>query len=274
VTFAVLFIPSTLFAQAYEFEFDRISIENGLSQSSIFTIVQDQKGFLWFGTQDGLNKYDGYKFTVFKHDPADSFSIADNWITSLCEDYLGHIWVGTAGGGLNKFDPVTEKFHHYRHNNNNSLNQENNRIQVILEDSDRTIWVGTEGGGLSKVDPVTGRFTDFLNDENKTTSLSNNRILSLLDDRNGNLWIGTAEGGLSVLMKNRKDEGIFKNFTHDNHDRTSLSSGRILSLMEDSNGKIWIGTDAGLNLYDPVNNQFYRFQNNPENDYSLSNDVI
>ena len=274
VSVAVLLFPALIAAQTYEYEFDRISIEDGLSQSSVLTIIQDQKGFLWFGTQDGLNKYDGYKFTVFKNNPADSLSITDNWITSLCEDHLGNIWVGTAGGGLNKFDPVTEKFQYYGHHINDSMSPEYKRVQVVLEDSDHFIWVGTDGGGLSKLDPVTREYTDFLSSDDKRTSLSDNHIKTLLEDQNGNLWIGTSEGGLSVLMKNEKEKGIFKNFSHVPDDGTSLSSNQILSMLEDSSGKLWVGTDAGLNLYDPVNNQFYRFKNNPQTDYSLSNDVI
>jgi ligand-binding sensor domain-containing protein/signal transduction histidine kinase len=270
----ILFIPSILSAQVYEFEFDRISIEKGLSQSSVFTIIQDKKGFLWFGTQDGLNKFDGYNFTVFKHNSADSLSISDNWITSLCEDHLGNIWVGTSGGGLNKFDPITERFIHYKHQNNDPMNQEYSRVQSVLEDSDRNLWIGTDGGGLSKLDRSTGKFINFIHDENINTSINDNRIQSLLEDQNGNLWIGTNDGGLSLLKKDLKNQAIFQRFTHLPNDRFSLSSNRILSLFEDSNGKIWIGTDTGLNLYDPVNNQFYRFKNNPKNEYSLSNNVI
>lgn len=272
--FIILIRPSILPAQAYQFEFDRISIEEGLSQSSIFSILQDKRGFLWFGTQDGLNKYDGYKFTVFKHNPADSLSISDNWITSLCEDHNGDIWIGTSGGGLNRFNTVTEQFHYYMHKENDQMSQEYGHIQAVLEDNEHNIWIGTDGGGLSKLDLNTGKFTDFLHDDNNDSSISNNRIQTLLEDKNGNLWIGTVEGGLSLLKKKSREEGVFNNFRHLQKDPSSLSSNRILSLFEDSSGKIWIGTDAGLNLYDPVNNQFYRFKNNPNNDYSLSNNVI
>jgi ligand-binding sensor domain-containing protein/signal transduction histidine kinase len=154
------------------------------------------------------------------------------------------------------------------------MGQEYSLVQVVLEDSDRNIWVGSEGGGLSKLDPATGIFVDFLHDENNNTSINNNRIKTLLEDQNGNIWIGTSEGGLALLKKEVKGEGIFENFSHVSQDRSSLSSNRVLSLFEDSRGKIWIGTDNGLNLYDPVNNQFYRFKNNPKNEHSLSNDVI
>jgi len=270
-----IFISSNiLFPQAYEFEFDRISIEKGLSQSSIFAIIQDENGFLWFGTQDGLNKFDGYEFRVFKHHPTDSFSLSDNWVTSLYEDHLGKIWVGTSGGGVNKFDPIEEKFHHYTYKKNDPTHQEHNQIQSILEDNEHNLWIGTNGGGLSILNRQTGKFINYQNDEKNPTSISDNDILSLLEDRHGNLWIGTADGGLCLLKKENKREGLFQRFVHDPMDRVSVSSNRVLSLLEDSSGKIWVGTDMGLNLYDPVNNQFYRFKNNPKNDFSLSNNVI
>ena len=93
-------------------QFDRIPSELGLSQNLISAILQDRKGFLWFGTKDGLNRFDGYKFTVYRHDPYDSTSLSDSYITALLEDRAGRMWVGTLGGGLNLFDRATEIFHH------------------------------------------------------------------------------------------------------------------------------------------------------------------
>jgi ligand-binding sensor domain-containing protein/signal transduction histidine kinase len=270
-----VFISSNiLFSQTYDFDFERISIEKGLSQSSIFAILQDKNGFLWFGTQDGLNKFDGYEFKIFKHNPADSFSISDNWITSLCEDHLGNIWVGTSGGGVNRFDPIEEKFHHYTQGKNDPNFQEYSQIHSILEDSQDQLWVGTNGGGLSILNRVTGKFINFQYDEKNPTSISTNKIQSLLEDKNGDLWIGTDDGGLCLLKREHTQKGIFQRFIHNPNDRNSISSNRVLSLLQDSSGKLWIGTDMGLNLFDPVNSQFYRFKNNPKNEFSLSNNVI
>ena len=113
-----MLVPSLLFPQTYELDFERISIEQGISQSTIFSVLQDRQGFLWFGTQDGLNRYDGYTFTVFKHHVDDSTSISDNWITALCEDPAGNILVGTFEGGLNIFDPLHNEFKTFLQNSN------------------------------------------------------------------------------------------------------------------------------------------------------------
>jgi ligand-binding sensor domain-containing protein len=266
--------PSLLRAQTYEMEFHRISIEMGLSQSSIFAIMEDRQGFLWFGTQDGLNKYDGYTFKIFKHIPADSSSISDNWITSICEDHLGNIWIGTSGGGLNKFDPIHERFTTYQQEINGKNELEYNRVQVVFEDSDRYLWIGTEGGGLSRFNPSSAKFTHFIHDPNNAKSISDNRIRVILEDQAGNLWIGTYGGGLSVLKKENKDAGMFYKYVHHPNDMSTLSSNCIQSLYTDSIGNLWVGTDDGLNLYDPEKKQFKRYKQNPGNPNSLSNNVI
>ena len=266
--------PSSTHAQNYELEFEHISIENGLSQSTVFTILQDRNGFLWFGTQDGLNRFDGYNFKVFKHDPTDSLSLSDNWVTSISEDHTGNIWVGTLGGGLCQFDPVREKFSTYLYTSDNKDNAVYNRVQVVLEDSDRQLWVGTEGGGLNKLDSTRRQFTNFKHDPGNIESICGNSVGALLEDRAGNLWIGTYDGGLSVIKKSNKESLIFDKYVHDPKDIYTLSSNHILSLFEDSSGKLWIGTDSGLNLYDPVNNQFWRFQHDPRDQFSLSNDAV
>ncbi len=101
----ILCLAAALLAQNDEIEFDRISLEQGLSQCSIFAIIQDHHGFLWFGTQDGVNRYDGYGFTIFKYDPYNPEALSDNFVTAVYEDRSGTIWIGTHAGGLNKFNP-------------------------------------------------------------------------------------------------------------------------------------------------------------------------
>ena len=114
--FLIVINPSQkIFSQSYNIDFDRVGIEQGLSQSSVQAIVQDSLGFLWFATQDGLNQYDGYNFKIFKHETNDSLSISDDWISALCIDQAGNLWIGTAGGGLNKYDKNKGLFRQYRH---------------------------------------------------------------------------------------------------------------------------------------------------------------
>src|SRR5829696_8111255 len=115
--------------------FEHISIEQGLSQSSVRVIFQDSRGFLWFGTEDGLNRYDGYTFKIYKPDPDVPNSLSDRWITSIVEDKNGYLWIGTRLGGLNRYDPRTEQFAHFMHEDTNPLSISDNLVNVLYIDA-------------------------------------------------------------------------------------------------------------------------------------------
>ena len=149
-------------------KFKRLSVEAGLSQSTVNCILQDSKGFMWFGTDDGLNKYDGYGFMIYKHNPDDPFSISHNQIWSLFEDSSGILWIGTFGGGLNRFDRDSEKFTHYDANDFQNLTDEpeefRNVVRYIVENPPGVLWIATYGGGLVKFDVKSGVFTSYAPD--------------------------------------------------------------------------------------------------------------
>ena len=126
----------TLISQAQRIEFDHISVEQGLSRGVVFSILQDRKGFKWFGTADGLNKYDGYNFTVYKPDPENPHSVGHNVIWTLYEDRTGVLWIGTVGSGLNKFDRDTARFTHYKHDPNDPRSLSHNDVRTIYEARD------------------------------------------------------------------------------------------------------------------------------------------
>jgi len=272
--FALLQPVQNLHAQnpARGIKFERFSREQGLSQSSVFCILQDRQGFMWFGTLDGLNKYDGYNFTVYKHDALDSTSLSDNLVTSIYEDSASRnmLWIGT-GGGLNRFDRATERFTHFVNDPKNPHSLSNNSIRSIYEDHAGTLWIGTSGGGLNKFDREKERFIRYVNDPKNPRSLSNNSIWSIYEDHAGTLWIGT-RGGLNKFDREKEQ---FTHFVNDPKNPHSLSHNDISSIYEDHAGTLWIGTrGGGLNKLDREKEQFTRFVNDPKNPHSLSNNHV
>ena len=147
---AVLFCLARLPVEARNLQFEQITTEDGLSQSAVMVIAQDDRGYIWIGTQEGLNRYDGYEFKVFEHDASDKNSLPDDWVWSLLVDHKGRLWVGTNDGGLSRYDADKDNFVNYQHipEATNSLNS--NQVGFILEDSQHFIWIASNGGGLSR----------------------------------------------------------------------------------------------------------------------------
>ena len=169
--------------------FERIGVEQGLSQSSVNTIFQDSEGFLWFGMEDGLNRYDGYTFKVYRPDVDNPDAISDRWVTALAEDDDGNLWVGTCQGELNRFDPRSGLFTVYQRDPVQKSSLTDDWIRCLLFDSRGILWVGTSRG-LDRFDPETGTFIHLTTDN----GLTSNRINVLYEDGQGKLWIGTNEG--------------------------------------------------------------------------------
>jgi len=272
-TIVVFILSSAISAHAQEPspQFDRLSIEHGLSNSSVLSIHQDRQGFLWIGTLDGLNKYDGYQFTTYRHDPSNPNTVSDNAIWVIHQDQAGALWLGT-NGGLNRFDPATETFVNYRYDPANKNSLSHDRIWAIHEDGLGVLWIGTDGGGLNRFDPVSETFTVYRHDANDPNSLNDNRVMAIAEDQHGILWVGTWDGGL-----NRFDPATetFTHFRHDPSRANSLSHNRVLAIHVDQQNIIWIGTwDSGLNRFDPVTESFTLFRHRPSDPTSLSNDDI
>ena len=187
-------IPNTL---NQNLQFERLSVEHGLSQSTVNCILQDSKGYMWFGTLNGLNKYDGYSFSNYRHDPDDPNSISSDQIFSICEDSSSDLWIGTLDG-LNKFDSVHETFVSYRHIPSDENSLSHNVINVVYEDRSGMLWVGTPFG-LNRLDKETGKFTRYRCNPNDPMGLSHNNISAIYEDTNNYLWIGTSGGGITKL---------------------------------------------------------------------------
>lgn len=245
------FIGSSGSAQS-DLRFKTVSLLQGLSQSTVNSIVQDDKGFIWIGTQDGLNRYDGYSFKVYKHNPQDPNSLSDNYIQTLFVDSKGVLWIGTYGGGISIFDRQTEKFTNFRNDEKNASSLSNNLVMAITEDDKGNIWIGTSGG-LNRFNQKSKVFERFLHSSEVTTSISSNKIRCLFYDTLNRLWIGTADNGFNLLLKGSTN---FKRFVS-NGRNGSLSNNFVQCISQTSDGELLIGTSGGgVNYFDPQENTF------------------
>ncbi len=259
IVLMTLTLTTRLYAQ--ELKFEHLSVAEGLSQSAVLCILQDSHGFMWFGTEDGLNKYDGYQFTVYKHDPGNPNSLSNNYIWAIHEDDTGILWVAT-GNGLNKFDLAHDTFVHYRHDENDPKSLSHNDVRAVYEDHTGTLWIGTMGGGINKFDRQTETFVRYQHDDNNPQSLSHNDIYwnnSIYEDSTGTLWIGTYGGGLNKFVRETE---TFVRYQHDTNNPNSLSNDSIYSVYEDSAGSLWIGTIEGLNKFDRETDAFAHYLSN------------
>lgn len=248
--------------------FEQISIEQGLSQSVVNAILQDRRGFLWVGTDDGLNRYDGYTFKIYKPDIDDPASLSDASITCLLEDASGNIWIGTKLGGLNRYDPASGAFTRYLHDKDAPQGISSNFINALASDKNG-LWVGTDKG-LDHLDVASGEFTHYTFTE-QAPGASSNSVRALLAHSNGQVWIGTSNGGLSVYDSS---SGQFTHYKHDEHNPASLAGNRVLSLAEGHNGEVWAGTTNGLSRFHPDTQRFTHFHHESDNPGSLAGNMV
>jgi len=261
-------------AQFQESKFQRLSIEDGLSQSSIQAILQDSQGFMWFGTEDGLNKYDGYNFTVYRHLSTDSTSLSSNFIQALYEDQTKTLWIGT-NDGLNRFNRNTATFTRYLHDPKNPHSLSHDQIRAIGEDQTGALWIGTHGGGLNRFDRQSGRFTHYKNKPDDPNSLSGNVVNTICQDDSQTLWIGTLGGGLNRFHIQSEN---FRRYRAAANDSSRLSSDQIISLYQDRGGTLWIGTYGGglcrLNRDDRRTPRFTAYKHRAENPNTISHNSV
>ncbi len=244
--------------------FSHLTGENGLSQSNPNCIFQDSKGFLWVGTQDGLNRFDGYNFKVFKNDPFDSTTLTHNWIWTIAEDHHGDLWIGTFQG-LCKYVRNEDRFIQYFHDPKDSTSISGNRPNFILTDKKGRIWISSWGAGLNYYDEKTKAFRRFYSLPDVSSSLSNNGIRTMLSDNRGNLWIGTWSGGLNRMVEDG-DKIKFKRYS--STPETGIGDlNQITSIAEDQENNLWITSyEEGLVKFDKSTEQFERIENFSSND--------
>ncbi len=256
-------------AQPVTMKFTHLSTNSGLSQSNVTCILQDKMGFLWFGTQNGLNRYDGYQFTVYRNDPKDSASISNNYIRSIVEDSRGDLWIGTWGGGICRFRQDKNTFTRFTQRPGGLSD---NFVNCLAIDHNGLLWAGTENGGLDKMDMATGSCTVYKQDAAKPGTLSDNDVTDVMEDKEHHLWVATFRGGICRFDPQGQ---AFTTFRHDRRDPSSLAYNNVRCLFQDSRGDIWIGTrGGGLDRFQPGSNIFRHYKNNLLDPRSLALDNI
>ncbi|CAM2011104.1 ligand-binding sensor domain-containing protein [Acanthopleuribacter pedis] len=298
-------------------KFDHISIREGLSQSTIYDMAQDAQGFMWFGTQDGLNRFDGYRFEIYRFDPGVPNSLSDNEILSLAAGEPDHLWIGTHDGGLNLLNLADGSIQRFRFQPDNPTAMPSDMVRKILYQDADHLWLATDQG-LVLFNPNSGIFKTYANLEGISSSLSNNDVTALARDRNDRLWVGT-NGGLNyfnpanqrfvrfepddaagaflrdgpilclaldssnVLWIGTQDAGLFRfdpatralmNFRHDPKDPHSLSHNLVRTILEDHDGRVWVGTREGLNYFEPTTQRFFRHYHDPHSNVGLAENTI
>ncbi len=267
----VLIAPNPVRAQGKQpppIRFTQIGDDDGLPGERILSILQDDIGFMWIGTEEGLSRYDGYTFTTYKHNSQISSSLSNNIVNTVYQDHKNTLWIGTVNG-LNRLDPATGAFTRYLPDNADPTSLSHERVRAICEDASGSLWIGTLGG-LNRLNPTGSGFTRFLHDEKNFQSLSNDQVWALYGDRQGMLWIGTSDG----LDRFDPTTGIFIHYRHQEGNLHSLSDNQINAIAEDHNGQLWIGTSKGLNRLDRETGEFTAYRHDPNDTSSLSNDVV
>jgi len=191
ILFLLLIALSLEYAFGQDVLFKSLTVKNGLSNSYVNCMLQDRTGFIWFGTDDGLNRYDGYNVKVFRNIPGDSSSLSDNIIWAIFEDKEGYLWIGTKGGILDRYSPYTDEF---KHCYLDSTETEGANITFITEDSNNFLWLGTYRNGVYRFDPSQNNLTQWVNTSEEQLMLSSNFIMSILEDNYSTVWVSTYYG--------------------------------------------------------------------------------
>jgi ligand-binding sensor domain-containing protein/signal transduction histidine kinase/DNA-binding response OmpR family regulator len=300
-------------AQGSQLQLSHFSAKDGLSQSNITCILQDRRGFLWFGTFNGLNRFDGYSFQSFHYQPGSSNSLSHNYISSLIEDRNGVIWIG-ASGGLNRYHPDKDQFYSYLNRANDQHSLSDNLVVSLLEDRSGAIWVGTRNGGLNRFDKQKNIFTRFLHNPADDFSLSSNTIVALFEDSAGNIWVTHLNGAVDILRDSKKihsqkiaaaaitkivetkdktvwaatqGDGVYQlqyrqnqlnvvsHYRAEPFGKRQLSGNTILSLMLDRSNRLWIGAEnKGIDIFDLTRNAIRNHSHTPFISSSLSHNSI
>lgn len=274
LTLTGLLISAILFGQPDNYQFDRLQHIKGLGQRSITSIVQDQSGFIWMGSQDGLLRFDGYEIKIYKNNLRNQNSLADNNVRGLAVDPKGNLWIATQGGGLDMYDSRYEKFIHHKNNPKDISTISGNAVWSVFVDAQGKVWAGTwsdglnvldstkkfkrvgtvsdpvmsigqsndgkiwfGGSGLNACDPSTGAITNYPLQSEKTQH-KNSGVRAVMVSRSGKIWAGTDEDGIYIL------DPTSSSFNHILPKQVETT--QVFALLEDASGRVLAGTNGGL----------------------------
>ncbi len=251
----ILFVQLALisvFGFGQNYRINHYTVNQGLSQSVVYTTFQDSRGFIWIGTQDGLNRFDGYTFVKYLHNPNDTNSISDSWIYSITEDKKGNLWIGTRRG-LNKFDFAKNSFTRYPHSPVDKNDPYRDNVYGCIAGNDGLIYTNTPPL-INAFNPKTGKYKHFRNSVGENPNVEE-QTLPIIIDKNGAIWAGTTFG-LTNFDPVTKE---FTNYQHNPNDKNTINDNSILSIYEDLQGQIWVGTGQGFNIFDKGTNTFRNY---------------
>lgn len=264
-----LLLKSTLLAFS-QLSFDHITISQGLSQSTVLSIAKDNRGYMWFGTRDGINRYNGKSIKVYRHDDQRSKSIStDDYIYTIVRSKDENLWIGTQKG-LNYYQPKTDTFEKIYHDDKNASSLIGNAVLTVCETKNGQVWFGTNAGLSMIADAKSRKFKNF----QVKDGLAGNEVYTIFEDSKGNIWVGTTTG-LSVLKPLANSKYQFTNFFYKATTPNGLSGNSIKTIVEDKKGNIWVGTERnGISIYHPERKTFTHLQQNASTQGGLSNNFI
>jgi diguanylate cyclase (GGDEF)-like protein len=268
---AALLLASPAQALSRTIRFERLSTDHGLSQSSVMSLLQDSQGFMWFGTEAGLNRYDGRTFTVYRHDVHDPVSIPSDFVWDVAEDANGDLWVATEGGGLARWERATDRFVHYPVDPKGSSGTPSRQLRTVHVDSKGSVWAGTKDAGLVRLDPRSGHWQSFRSDPGDPESLADDGVYAIHEGPAGTLWVGTNRG----LSRFEPATGRFLSYYHEPNNPRSLGADRIRGIHEDREGRLWVATfGGGLDVLAKGGERFEHIRHDAANPRGLADDFV
>lgn len=270
--FSLLFLFCNILSAQESKLFKNFAVDNSMSYKFVMTIAQDKHGFMWFGSQEGLHRFDGHQLVSFHHNSSAENSISSNVISRIMVDSKQRLWIGTRGGGINLFNEATQDFIHVT-TKTEKVKISNDSINTLFEDSRGNIWIGTENG-LNILSTKNGEWsvTQIHQLLGNSQSLSHNIVHSVIETDEHEIWVGTNGGGISVF---NLDGSFARTIKYSPNNADSYVNKFINALFKDRAGNIWIGTvDKGLLKYSKQTKKISHFQFNADNKNSISSNTI